>query len=934
MYNNDSIAETLKNIINCITQNKHMKNIFLFNFIILSFFFLATMTCLAQEKVIETITSSSSVITKVNKVGDTSNFKVRAIELEGSNVTPYQPVGWDNKIVLSTISGTNTSASTIYDNQIIYLDWAVINNGSLNITQTFYSSLYIDGNLQATYSTPGLASGYYAYITDASIGPLTAGSHTFKIVVDVNSNVSETNESDNEYSISRSITSSVCVNLTPYQPTGWDDKIVLSTLTGTNVSSATIFDNQTLYLDWALINNGSYNISPTFYSKLYIDGVLQSTYNTLGLNSNSYSYVTDIPIGPLSAGLHTFKIVVDANNDVSETNENDNEYTLSKNITASVCVNLVPYRPAGWDDKIVLSTVTGTNTSASTIYDNQMIYLDWAVINDGLCNISQTFYSKLYIDGVLKTTYSTSGLNSGYFSYVTDEQVGSLSAGSHTFKIVVDANANVTESNESDNEYTITKSILIHPSGNIKVVPTSLTISQSTSSMQPGQATEVEKNNEVKPHYDTLNHNLQISGFQNHGRGIVVPSFVTTYWETHESPVLKVKSPRANQIVDWSSQDSPVKAQLCGSCWAYAAVGLIENLGIQTDLSEQAVISCNAAGDNCSGGWPWNALAYAQSTGVPPESCYPSESGNGTCSNVCSNPSFRERVTSFTSGMGLWGEIATVDNLKSILNNGPAVVTMIVPTDQSFDLYTGGIYNYNGSSIPWDKNAHAVLCVGYDDNQQCFKVKNSWGSSWGESGYFRIAYDDVTDYVHFGGYAVQASGVYTQYLTENIVTISNIGTGILHITSITDNKDWLTTSEYPNTPFSMSPNGSQNVSLSVNWALVGTSSQTAVITISSDDPDEPLVTVQVTVVPLSCTPPSAPQIGLVTQPTCSVSTGSVVLKGLPASWDMDINKNPGSSNFNRYRNQYNNIRSGSRNLHLYSNRCIRLYFWFIRYCCD
>ena len=47
---------------------------------------------------------------------------------------------------------------------------------------------------------------------------------------------------------------------------------------------------------------------------------------------------------------------------------------------------------------------------------------------------------------------------------------------------------------------------------------------------------------------------------------------------------------------------------------------------------------------------------------------------------------------------------------------------------------------------------------------------------------------------------------------------------------------------------------------------------------------------------------------------------------------MDINKNPGSSNFNRYRNQYNNIRSGSRNLHLYSNRCIRLYFRLIRQC--
>ena len=40
---------------------------------------------------------------------------------------------------------------------------------------------------------------------------------------------------------------------------------------------------------------------------------------------------------------------------------------------------------------------------------------------------------------------------------------------------------------------------------------------------------------------------------------------------------------------------------------------------------------------------------------------------------------------------------------------------------------------------------HAVCCVGYDDDKQCFVVRNSWGSSWGDGGYFYMPYKYMTD---------------------------------------------------------------------------------------------------------------------------------------------------------------------------------------------
>lgn len=392
----------------------------------------------------------------------------QTVELEGSNLTPYRLEDWDDMIVVSTFTETSTSASTIYDNQTIYLDFAILNNGTEDITQTFITELYIDDIVAVTISATELNSYYYKYMTDLNIGTLSAGTHTFRIVVDAKGDVTETDESDNEYARTITVTATACANVAPYQRTGWDDKIVLSTVPGTNSSASIINDNQIIYLDWALNNNGTCDIAEFFNAKVYVDDVLIYTANIEGLESGYSAFKTDLDVGTLSAGKHTFKIVADSQNDVTETNETDNEYTRTITITAAACANVSPFQPSGWDDKIVVSTVTGTNTtSASTIYDNQNIYLDWAFDNNGTCKISETFYTKVFVDDVLKSTYSTEGIESGYYAYGADLDIGTLAAGNHSFRILVDADSDVTETNESDNEYTRTITVIAAACGNV-----------------------------------------------------------------------------------------------------------------------------------------------------------------------------------------------------------------------------------------------------------------------------------------------------------------------------------------------------------------------------------------------------------------------------------------------------------------------------------
>ncbi|HAB52147.1 MAG TPA: hypothetical protein DCE80_08270, partial [Ignavibacteriales bacterium] len=136
-------------------------------------------------------------------------------------------------------------------------------------------------------------------------------------------------------------------NLTPHKPSGWSDKIVVSTTTGTNSDSSTIYTSDTVYVDWAVINNGSANINTTFYTKLYIDGSYKSSWYTSSLDVNYYTNFTDYSIGQLSAGAHTIKIVTDETGVISESNESDNEYSKTITVTAVADSkpNLTPHKP-------------------------------------------------------------------------------------------------------------------------------------------------------------------------------------------------------------------------------------------------------------------------------------------------------------------------------------------------------------------------------------------------------------------------------------------------------------------------------------------------------------------------------------------------------------------------------------------------------------
>jgi len=184
---------------------------------------------------------------------------------------------------------------------------------------------------------------------------------------------------------------------------------------------------------------------------------------------------------------------------------------------------------------------------------------------------------------------------------------------------------------------------------------------------------------------------------------------------------------------DWRTQGgtTPAKNQGgCGSCWAFGAVGALESVykitnGVQLLFSEQQCISCNDYGDDCSGGNPSSCYDLWESFGAVTQTCMPYY-GNDTYPCTQDECPVEARIdgTTFVA----YGETT----LKTAILVHPVAVTIYV-TNPMFNYHSGCYAGPNGSTN------HVVLLCGWDDaacsGNGAWLIKNSWGTSWGYSGF-------------------------------------------------------------------------------------------------------------------------------------------------------------------------------------------------------
>eukprot|EP00598_Pedospumella_elongata_P008851 CAMPEP_0185011776 /NCGR_PEP_ID=MMETSP1098-20130426/97960_1 /TAXON_ID=89044 /ORGANISM="Spumella elongata, Strain CCAP 955/1" /LENGTH=529 /DNA_ID=CAMNT_0027540817 /DNA_START=29 /DNA_END=1616 /DNA_ORIENTATION=- len=184
---------------------------------------------------------------------------------------------------------------------------------------------------------------------------------------------------------------------------------------------------------------------------------------------------------------------------------------------------------------------------------------------------------------------------------------------------------------------------------------------------------------------------------------------------------------------------TPVKDQgYCGSCWAFSATEQIESDSMRTlktsyILSPEQLVQCDTTSHGCQGGWTEHAYKYVtKAGGIETEAAYPYSSYQGTTGTCKSSASqFVIGVTSYTT---IQGESSMASYMQS---TGPLSVCLDASTWNS---YKGGIMTTCPKQVD-----HCVQAVGVDASASGYwKVRNSWGTSWGESGYIRLAYGQNT----------------------------------------------------------------------------------------------------------------------------------------------------------------------------------------------
>ena len=333
--------------------------------------------------------------------------------------------------------------------------------------------------------------------------------------------------------------------------------------------------------------------------------------------------------------------------------------------------------------------------------------------------------------------------------------------------------------------------------------------------------------------------------------------------QVKELPKHVTETPKtAPHMWDWRTQCTPVPdQQYCGDCWAFAGVGTLEcNIKIHDavtrDISEAYLTNCYTGGgsDGCNGGFCPHDYWMSPKGAVYESQCpWTTSLGNGTTGTCGSSYTYHETIDNYADVAGENSDGVPPDaNIKNAIYNYGPIWISVDASSNAWNNYSTGVFT---ESSPAGVTDHAVVLVGWHDSTSVagggfWILRNSWGPSWGLSGYMYISYG--SDLVGaYSNYIVYKGGI-----THSVAPVANFAasttnscTGTIQFTESSTNNPttflWTfgdgTTSTLQNPTHTYTANGTYTVTLkATNSYGNNTNTKTNYVTVSL--PASPTVT--------------------------------------------------------------------------------------------
>jgi len=208
--------------------------------------------------------------------------------------------------------------------------------------------------------------------------------------------------------------------------------------------------------------------------------------------------------------------------------------------------------------------------------------------------------------------------------------------------------------------------------------------------------------------------------------------------------------------LDYRSKDNkswitPVVEQGdCGSCYTISTVHMLtarnkirSGSPVGPSFSVSFPLYCAEYNQGCDGGYGFLQTKWSEDVGLVPEACNPFNEGGGSCSVTknCDLGAKRYRATNHHYVGGFYGGSDAEAVRRELVQGGPLVMSF--EPQEDFMYYKTGVYRSGPHKIhqEWEQVDHAVLLIGYgaEKDQVYWTLQNSWGTDWGEDGFFRMA---------------------------------------------------------------------------------------------------------------------------------------------------------------------------------------------------